>query len=229
MKALLLLCGLLLSSGARAGLVEDMAAFERVFIPALALTNQPQQPPERVAASVRRLAGAWPGLRPAFAGQGAPLERAVRATDAAIAQAGELLAQGRRADAHEALEAIRPAFIEARRAGGIELYVDRLTEFHDVMEELVKEVQAGAGAASLLAQASALWSRAERPAFEPSLFGWDEAKYAELRRRVQEERATLDALREALARGEAARAKELAGQLKSRFAQIYVMFGDFGA
>jgi len=226
-----LLTGLFLSlasAAAHAGLLEDMAAFERAFIPALALTNQPQQPAERVAASLRRLTGAWPGLRSAFSGRGAALEQAIRAADAALPQAQRLLAEGRRADAHEALESIRPTFLEARRANGIELYVDRLTEFHHVMEETVKAAQGGAPLRGLLEQASALWTRAERPGFDAALFGFDDAKYAELRRRVQGERETIEALRAALERGETAQVRELAGQMKTRFAQIYVMFGDFG-
>jgi hypothetical protein len=217
----------LATSTAQADLVDDMAAFERVFIPALALTNQPQQPAERVARSLRRLAEAWPRMRPAFTGKGEPLEAAARATDRALDEAGRLLAEDRRAEAHEALETIRPAFIEARRANGIDLYVDRLTQFHEVMEELAKAAQGGSAPPELVDRASALWSRAERPGFEAALFAFDEAKYAELRRRTQGERDTLEALRAALERGEPARVRELAGQMKSRFAQIYMMFGDF--
>lgn len=215
---------------AAASTLEDMAAFERVFIPALALTNQPQQPADRVAAAVERLGAAWPDLRGRFSGEKA-LEHAVSTTDRALGEAARLLAGGQRAEAHEALEAIRPAFIEARRAQGIELYVDRLTEFHDVMEEAAKHVLEGSPAARvvpLLQEASGLWARAERPTFDGALFAFTDAKYGELRKRLQGERDTLDALQAALADGDAVRARELAAQMKSRFAQIYVMFGDFG-
>jgi hypothetical protein len=226
LAATLLLC--LTTSAAHAGVIEDMAAFERVYIPALALTNQPQAPADRVAGSLARLAAAWPGLRAALSGKGAALEKALRVTDAALPQAQRLLAEGKRAEAHEALEAIRPAFLEARRAAGIDLYVDRLTEFHDAMEELVKAAQSGAPRAQvepLLEHASGLWTRAERPQFDAKLFGFDDAKYAELRSRVQAGRETLEALRAAIQGGDAARTRELAGALKSRFGAIYVMFG----
>ena len=221
----------LASAAAQAGPVEDMAAFERVYIPALALTNQPQAPAERVAGSLSRLSASWPGLRAAFSGKDEPLEKALRITDTALAQAGQLLAQGKRAEAHDALEGVRLAFFEARRGAGIELYVDRLTEFHDAMEELVKAAQAGAPRAQLeplLREASELWSRAELPAFDAALFGFDAKKDVELRGRLQGERDTLEALRAAVASGDAARTRELAGQLKGRFGQIYAMFGDFG-
>lgn len=231
LRALAAALFLFLTGAAHAGPIEDMAEFERVYIPALALTNQPKAPAEQVAGSLSRLASAWPGLRAAFSGKGEALDRALRITDAALAQAGRLLAEGRRAEAHDALETIRPAFLDARRAMGIDLYVDRLTEYHDAMEELVKGAQAGSPPAQLeplLRHASELWTRAERPQFDAALFGFDDAKYAELRGRLQGERETLEALREAVERGDAARARELSGALKSRFGAIYVMFGRMG-
>ena len=40
----------------------------------------------------------------------------------------------KRAEAHDALEALRPALIDARRQIKVDLYVDRLVEFHDSEE-----------------------------------------------------------------------------------------------
>ena len=206
-----------------------MAAFERVFIPALALTNQPQQPAERVDQALRRLNASWPEFRSRFSTEPA-LAPAASRTERALSHAQELLAAGKRAEAHDVLEGIRLAFLEARRSAGIELYVDRLTEFHDVMEGFVKLAESAASTDQVRAaldQASALWRRAERPAFEARLFGFDAPKYELLRKRIAAERATLDALEQSLVRGERGETRALAGRLKSGFAQIYVMFGDF--
>ncbi len=73
-----------------------MAAFERVFIPALALSNQPKQPVERVEQALHRLKASWPEFRKRFS-----IEPA--------------LAAGKRAEAHDVLEGVRLAFFEARR------------------------------------------------------------------------------------------------------------------
>jgi len=227
---LLALLVLLTSANARAGLVEDMAAFERIYIPALALTNQPQQPAARVAASVQRLAAAWPGVRQAFVGASEPLARAVRTTDEAIGEAQALLAKGMRVEAHDALERVRPAFVEARRAAGMELYVDRLTEFHDAMEQVVKLAASAAAPGEIrqrLEEASGLWRRAEEPRFEAALFGFDDAKYEQLRKRIGGERALIEALRKALAANDRTQVGALAKEMKAAFSQIYVMFGDF--
>ena len=223
---------LLLPAAVRAGVVDDMAAFERVFIPALALTNQPKQPAERVEQALRRLGAAWPEFRSRFSKEPA-LAAAASRTDRALAQAQALLAEAKRAEAHDALEGVRLAFFEARRSAGIELYVDRLTEFHDPMEAFVKLAESTASTEpqmrAALERASALWRRAEQPGFEGTLFGFDQAKYELLRKRVAAEREILGALEQALARGDRAETRALAGRLKSGFAQIYVMFGDFGA
>ena len=230
LRALAAACFFLLSPAAGAGLIEDMAAFERVYIPALALTNQPQQPAPRVAASLERLARAWPRMREAFSGKGAALGRAVQATDRGIAGAQRLLAAGQRAEAHEALEAIRPAYIEARRVAGIEFYLDRLVEFHDVMEEVVKLANNGASAAEVrerAEQASGLWRLAEHPRFDAALFGFNDAKYGQLRSRAAQEREIIDRLLAALLMNDMPGATVLAKEMRTLFSQIYTMFGDF--
>lgn len=230
LRAFIVLALALFSAAASAALVEDMAAFERAYIPALALTNQPAQPAPRVAASLQRLADAWPRMRAGFAGQSAALDRAVLATDRGIAGAQRFLAAGQRAEAHEALEAIRAAYIEARRVAGIEFYLDRLVEFHDVMEDVVKLATGGASAAEVRVraeQASGLWRLAERPRFDGALFGFGDAKYGQLRARTVQEREIIEGLLDALLMNDLPRATVLAQEMKGVFSQIYVMFGDF--
>jgi hypothetical protein len=221
---------LVAAAPARAGILEEMAEFERVYIPALALTNQPKAPVVRVEASLKRLVGAMPRFERAFVSQGAELERAIRESQRAALEAEHLLAQNKRAAAHDALERIRPAMMRARGALNIELYVDRLTEFHDVMEELVKLADGGATPVQLrgtFAQASGLWRNAERLRFEPGLFGFDAGGYEKLRAMTLAQREALSALEAALESGERARIVELAQKVKSTFSRIYVSFGDF--
>jgi len=220
----------LVSTPAAAGALEEMAEFERVFIPALALTNQPQAPAGRVQASVVRLNARMPDFERSFTAHGPELERAIREARAASLEAERLLAQGRRAESHDALERIRPAMMGARGKLNLELYVDRLTEFHDAMEDFVKRAGGGATPTQLrgpLAQASGLWRNAERLRFEPQLFGLDAAGYEKLRAMVTAEREVLTALEEAVEAGERGRIGELAKTLKSNFARIYTSFGDF--
>jgi hypothetical protein len=84
-----------------------------------------------------------------------------------------------------------------------------------------------AGSAQRGPNSAAAFRRNRR--FEGTLFGFDQAKYELLRKRIAAERDILRALEQALARGDRAETRALAGRLKSGFAQIYVMFGDFGS
>lgn len=215
---------------AQAGTIDDMAAFERVYIPALALTNQPQAPAEKVSTAMKRLSDAWPRFKPLLSAGGPPMAGAVSVAEKAIVDAQAKLQAGKRADAHESLEALRPAFIQARRQLGIDLYVDRLVEFHDVMEEAVKMAEAGREPAALkpsLDESSALWTAAEPMKFQPAMFGLDAVKVEQIRGMVAKERQILQAVLAAVAANDREKTLAAARQLKGNFSQIYVSFGDF--
>jgi hypothetical protein len=219
-----------LAAPAAAGLPEDMAAFERAYIPALALTNQPQAPAQKVEASLRRLEDGWPQFRQRLAAGGPPMDEALAEAGRAIEEARAKLAAGERAQAHDALERVRAALMRTRAQLGIELYVDRLTEYHDAMEDFVKQAVQGADAQALrplLARAAELWTRCERPRFAPALFGMDDAKFEQIAALARRERELLVALEADLAAGQRDRVADGAKRLKGVFAQIYMSFGDF--
>ncbi len=235
MTSRLLVAALVLSFGladpAAAGLPEDMAAFERVFIPALALTNQPQAAAPRVDAAMRRLAETWPAFKPRLAAGGPPMDGPLTEAERSIAEAQAKLAGGQRAQAHDALERVRAALMTARAQLGIDLYVDRLTDFHDVMEDFVRLALARGEPTALkplLERAADLWRPAERMRFAPSLFGLDDADFERIAALVRRERGILQALEADLAAGQRDRVTDGAKQLKTVFSQIYVSFGDFG-
>jgi hypothetical protein len=224
------LLALSFACSASAGLTEDMAAFERAFIPALALTNQPQAPAHKVDASLKRLEEGWPRFRQLLAAGGPPMDEALAEVGRAIGDARARLAAGERAQAHDALERVRAALMRARARLGIELYTDRLTEYHDAMEDFVRLAVQGADPAALrplLARASELWARAERPRFAPALFGMDDARFEQVAALARRERELLDALAADLAAGQRDRVADGAKRLKGVFAQLYLSFGDF--
>ena len=65
------IAGLLLALAATvyAGTVEEFAALERAYVPALALTNQPTKPTPQVQESLRRLDKTWQSFVQAAASQ----------------------------------------------------------------------------------------------------------------------------------------------------------------
>ena len=220
------------AGAARAGAIEDMIVLDRAYIPALALTNQPQKPAAATSESLQRLNAAWARFQAALP----PADRAAYAaaiaeSDAKIKAADKLLASGSRQAAHDALEAVRIAFWKARVAQGVDYYPDRLTAFHEAMEPLVDLAANPATDATKLKrqfeETSALWSRIEGARFDAALFGFDAEKTAQLQALVRKERGILSQLDAAIGSGNRGELEAGAKTLKGTFAQTLLLFGDF--
>lgn len=226
-RAAIAASALIAAGAAVAGPVEDAVALDRVYIPALVLTNQPQKPAAATNEALARLKAAWPKL------QGAALSdaAAIAETDAKIRTAEKLLAAESRQAAHDALEGVRIALWKARAAHGIDYYPDRLTAFHEAMEKVVDLAAAPAfDVAELkrhLAETSALWSRVEDARFDAALFGFDAERAARLNGLVRKEREILAQLDAGLASGNREAVAAGAKALRGNFAQTYMLFGNF--
>ena len=214
------------AGAAVAGPIEDAVAFDRVYVPALVLTNQPQKP-AATAEALARLKAAWPKLQAAALNDAA----AIAETDASIREAEKRLSSGSRQAAHDALEGVRLALWKARAARGVDYYPDRLTAFHEVMEQVVDSAAARAFDAPKLerelAEASALWSRVEDARFDAALFGFDAERTARLNGLVKKEREILAQLEASLALGNRETLAAGAKALRANFGQTYMLFGDF--
>jgi hypothetical protein len=156
--------------------------------------------------------------------------------DRRIAQADALVRQARFADAHEALEHVRPAMLDARRAAGIDYLVDRLVEYHEPMESLVAMASAAregrldererAGMVRTFAQARAAWIAIERTPLDADRHGLSVQRLEQYRRGVSDESEALTRLSEALRNGDGATLAAAAEALKPPFARAYTAFGQ---
>ena len=217
-----------------AGLVEDMVTFDRDYIPALALSNQPDKTTAQVTESLRRLNAAWEkfikGLSQSDR-ENAALDQAIKESERKIDEAGKLISAGKRKEAHEALEAVRMGFWKARTAMGMDYLPDRLTAFHEPMEEFYDQsIKPGAEATKIKGLLSALsvrWSDVEKVKLNLGLFRFSEEKAARFADRVKKERQILTQLSDFIASGNKKALVQAAGPMKANFAQIYLLFGDF--
>ena len=117
-------------------LITLSAELDRVYIPALALTNQQKQKPSEAA--IARLIAEAPAIADnAAAVLGHRPERWSTIGDA-IEKAQQLVAEGELMEAHETLEPIRDQLLEERKGLALPYPVDLLNEYHVVMEEIVK-------------------------------------------------------------------------------------------
>ncbi|MCU0897078.1 MAG: hypothetical protein MUC55_06215 [Burkholderiales bacterium] len=224
----------LVAAPAGAAVMDDFIVFDRSYIPALALTNQPQKPQAAIDESMKRLDAAWAKLLaalPASEKADPVYAAAIARSEKGIKEAQRLSREGARAAAHGALEEVRVAFWEARTQKGVDFYQDRMTAFHETMEaftDLAAKPDADAKKLrALLDESSSLWRKVETAQFDAARFGFDADRTARLQGLVKKERDVLAQLDAALEAGDRAKLAEGAKALKGTFSQAYLLFGDF--
>ena len=217
---------------------EIFAEFDRVYIPALALTNQGKLSASRQA--LQRLRRHWESSQQ-------HIESALGADDAwdvaSVAVQRSLDAATRDLEgeqpmaAHESLEPIREVMTAARRLARIEYPLDLLTDFHATMELIAKPAAERSPGQldreyldrlpGYLSRAVLQWRRVENTSFAPVLSGMDPGRSDAIGAQIQSVRVALIALREAMAHNDREATVRAAKGLKPPFAQLYMSFGDF--
>lgn len=217
-----------------AGVIEEFAALERAYVPALALSNQPTKPVPQVQESLRRLDKAWQSFVQATASQiklNPTFATVVTESRQKISGAEALVAAGKMHDVHESLEYIRTAFWKVRTDMGIDYLPDRFTAFHDPMEKFAEEVsKQGSDPKKLktaLAELSKLWSDVEKSGIDVALFKLSPEQAETYAKHVRKEREILNQLTGLIDSGNVEALSKAAVVMKSNFAQTYFVFGDF--
>lgn len=225
----------------RAGPLDNMVAFDGVYIPALALTSAAKKDEaarERAHAAMRQLEVRWLQLRPGLQrelGGPAAAGRTLARVDGHIAAARGALASHSFGDAHEALEEVRVDLLKARQKKNIDYFVDRLTRYHEPMEALVldgtrlKPQELTPGRREALEQrfveARVLWEGIERNRPDPKVYALSPAREAKFDRALVDERAALGRLSDALRASDDAALLKAAIALKPAFARAFTAFG----
>lgn len=215
------------------------AAFDRVYIPALALTNQVKLP--QATAALKRLRQAWneqlePAFLTAFPGD-KQWPAKVGQVSGAMTSAAAHLQTGECLAAHEALEPVRDLLAKTRRRNGVDYPLDQLAAFHTTMEAIVKPAKEMTPAevtpeylAALKEQTAAAatqWEQVEQTDFQLEPFGKPASDQTLLDRMIQAERAALEALAKSLNDAPPEAVLKSAVAIKRPFAQAYMFFGDF--
>jgi len=232
-------CAALLMGMSRDELRQDMVRLDKVYIAALALSNQGKAAETRKA--VADLTRAWRGFsdRHRVANpQDAQWQKDFDAVGRHIDEASAIAGSERKAtEAHEPLEEVRLVMMKLRARNGIDYFVDHLTAFHEPMEAIVltaKDKTAQtltegdvARIRGLLPQAEALWQRVAAADFDAATYQLDAEAFAKARRLMQQEEQALAGLSAALASGDRAAIAKAAVGIKPNFAALFATFGDF--
>jgi hypothetical protein len=220
--------------------LRDWAAFDKAYIPALALSTQGDAEGSRKA--MQGLTERWQAFSTAYAAA-RPSDpqwgRDFGAVGERIAKASALVADATKLGAvHEVLEGVRTTFATLRGRNGIDYYVDYLTRFHEPMEEIVLSVKDRTVASltdaevaevrRVLGEAEAVWDKAQKAGFDPAVFAFPAGKAAEREKLAAAETAALAALRTALAGGDKGTIVKAAAAIKPPYSKLFMLFGDFG-
>ena len=226
-----------MSDATAAKLITISAKLDRLYIPALALTNQGKPEPSRKA--IQRLKAQLPKLSETAASEEAATQGLLEGMTEVVKEAERLAASGKLQEAHEALEPIREQLAERRRQLGVTYPLDVLSDYHAVMEAIVKpatkaeasQIDRGLRSeiAELAAEASKVWAVAEQTSFdlaEPPT-GWP--THEATQENTTAVRASITRLNQALRDGDNQALLLAARGLKPVFAKLYMSFGDFDA
>jgi hypothetical protein len=233
------LVALFFATAAHADIVTDSAAFDKAYIPALALTSQGEA--EKSKAAMARLNQAWRDFSNAHRKdnpdddawmQGfSEIDKWILEADMNVAHGDKLM------DAHNVLEHVRVILMELRQKHGIDYYLDYQTAYHEPMEGIVLAAKGKtpvtlteqdlAKIRNAIPELETRWNAVRSARFDPGSLGLDSTRTAKVKRSIELETESIDGLKHALAGSDRSAMIQQAVAIKPPFAQLYMLFGEF--
>lgn len=224
---------------ADSAIVEDFVAFDKAFIPSLVLTKQGKVEP--AAKAMELLMQGWEAFKSKHYESKAPdtewktdfdrIEKHILVAASMVKTAKGLI------PAHEELEKVRLIALQLRQRNDIGYYLDLLIEFHDPMEEIFhtgKDIspedldeEAMKSLSETVSKARALWQQAREAPFEQDLYGFTAPMVQKMKGYHEAEQRALDRVAAAIGSNDKAAITKAARGVKSSYAMLYKMFGDF--
>jgi hypothetical protein len=219
--------------------IKDMAVLDKAYIPPLFLTSQGKVEESNLA--MKLLKEDWAAFKKKYYSvqpNDALWEKDMDKVEDLIMAADKTVAGGKELrSAHEDIEGAGTILKDARQRNKIDYFPDYLSEFHGIMEEIFehavnwkpetlseKDMQ---NIQKVLSDGLEAWDAAKKAKFSPELYGFSPEKVQKMRNLQKVEEDALLALQEALKKGDKAEIIKHALSLKSKYASIYLLFGDF--
>jgi len=220
---------------------QDMAAFDRVYIPALSYTSlenveASQQSMVLLVDNWKRFKAKYEHLNgndPQWTASLDTIQTLIDGADQVVRSGNHILT------AHQNyLEEIRIVFMHLRERNNIhDYFIDALTRFHQPMEDIVlaakgKTVQTITAEDiskinNILPVALEKFEAIKQTEPDKDVFGFDEAKVSRIRQLIAQEDQALKTLKAALTKNDKAAIIQAAVGIKSNFAKLFKQFGDF--
>lgn len=220
-------------------LEKDMAALDKVYIPALALTSQGNKAAAERA--MRLMLAEWAVFKKNHLSdfnKNKADKNDLAIIDQMISDAERMVSlNGKLNEAHETLEGVRNTFLQIRKRNHIDYYIDYTTRFHEPMEAIVLAAK-GKTAETLtdamlskikvdFATAEQEWRNLQKASFDPVLFSFSAEKDAQRRNYIKAQAEALGKLKQALESGDKRAIIKAAMAIKPNFVSLFLMFGDF--
>lgn len=208
-------------------------AFDRTMIPALFVTNSGDV--DAAGPALVRVSEAWESYK---TGQAPTLAKAsgwslVRdGIDRRLTMADRFVESRDVRMVHLLLEQVRADLIRIREALDSTTFVDQLVIFHDRMEAALDEGSPSLADLDQLAlrvkveNLTTYWQEVEEFEFDPEVFGflWNDTR--DLEKSLRDQGKAIEALREAVERGDTENMDQLAREVKQGFVEVYLTFGE---
>lgn len=226
-------------AASHADIRKDFVAFDRAFIPPLAITNQEKVKPSKKAMKI--LKQEWESFKAKYY-ESNPKDPKWKedfdSIDRQIQEAAKIVKSGEKLmSAHEALEEIRIITLKLRKRNNIDYFLDPMTEFHALMEQIFhtgkdnspEDLDKGMidDLKEAVAEAQALWKKMGEMPFDKDLYGFSDAMVAQMKGLHKAETAALAKVNKAIESGDKKAIIKAAKGVKENYAKSYKMFGNF--
>lgn len=220
-------------------LEKDMVAFDKAYIPALALTSQTNKAATEKA--MKLMVAQWSVFKKKHAktfNRNKADKANLAVIDKLISDAEHIVRENEKTDeAHEVLEGVRNTFLKIRERNSINYYIDYTTKFHEPMEAIVL-IAKGKTAETLTEEmllkikdnfkvAQQDWENLQNASFDPALFSFSAEKDAQRLGYIKAETEAMNKLINALENGNKGGIIKAAMGIKPNFVSLFLMFGDF--
>ena len=241
----LLLCLSLFGSGEEPEqnkFLKSCAQFDQIYIPTLMFTKLNKQRESEIA--INKLKNKWQSFSEQY--QELEIKYGVDITDELwqidfekisdqIIAADILIRQSSLEAAYLELDGVREVFTELRSRNGMDYFLDKMTDFYDLMDEM-SAITANTTSLSrqekqrltlLNDEALKQWQEISQANLNGKYFGFSKAKIKAIKKRIKLEKGSLVNLETALAVSGTRRIIKATNDCQTNFIMLYKAFGDF--
>lgn len=223
-------------------LLKSMAEFDKIYIPSLIFADLKRQRSSEIV--LGKLRFEWNKFHNHF--YNLKFEYGVDIVDKfwkedfdqigqLIATAEVMVKEDKLEDAYHKLEEIRSVFRELRHRNGLPYFLDRMTDFHQTMDEILAYLRGKSELKDkdykkmdkLSKEALLRWDKLAEAKIDGQIYGFDDTKIKAIRQRISFEAERVEGFKAAVESGDENAIFQSAQDIKPNYIVLYKAFGNF--